>query len=205
MRNLPKDSEVLPSPLLLEQMEREAVQLHSPPASLVVHQGPAAKPTSSFRRKKRRRGAPSCVSAAEEYPMAAAVMSGAVVSLPAGGRVSASNSASSFATAQSPRLGAAPPMPSSLAPAQCSESTPEELEERLRPGLQGAAALQSSPRQVSRELLLLLQSSPRQDSRELLLLQRSPRQDSRKLLQSSPRQDSREMLQSSPRQVYSLL
>ncbi|KAK5622189.1 hypothetical protein CRENBAI_008248 [Crenichthys baileyi] len=35
MRNLPKDLEVLPSPLLLEQMEREAVQLRSLPASLV--------------------------------------------------------------------------------------------------------------------------------------------------------------------------
>ncbi|KAK5622087.1 hypothetical protein CRENBAI_010772, partial [Crenichthys baileyi] len=85
MRNLPNDLEVLPSPLLLEQMEHEAVQLRSPPAFLVVHQGPAAKPTSSFRRKKRRRGTPSCVSAAEEYPMAAAVTSGAVVSLPARG------------------------------------------------------------------------------------------------------------------------
>ncbi|KAK5601455.1 hypothetical protein CRENBAI_026206 [Crenichthys baileyi] len=45
MRNLPKDLEVLPSPLLLEQMDREAVQLHSPPASLVAHSGPAVKPS----------------------------------------------------------------------------------------------------------------------------------------------------------------
>ncbi|KAK5620679.1 hypothetical protein CRENBAI_020390 [Crenichthys baileyi] len=132
MRNLPKDLEVLPSPLLLEQMEREAVQLRSPPASLVVHQGPAAKPMSSFCRKKHRRGVPSCVSAAEEYPMATAVTSGAVVSLPAGGRAAASKPASLPATAPSPRLAAPPPMPSSLAPARCSEATPDELEERLR-------------------------------------------------------------------------
>ncbi|KAK5614976.1 hypothetical protein CRENBAI_007936 [Crenichthys baileyi] len=41
------------------------------------------KPSSSSRRKKCQRGAPSCVSAGEESPMAAAVRSGAVVSLPA--------------------------------------------------------------------------------------------------------------------------
>ncbi|KAK5601454.1 hypothetical protein CRENBAI_026205 [Crenichthys baileyi] len=120
MRNLPKDLEVLPSPLLLEQMEREAVQLHSPPASLVAHSGPAVKPSLSSRRKKLRRGAPSC-SAGEE-----------VVSLPADVRAAASKPASSPATALSPRLAAAPPMPSSLTPARCSEATPEELEERLR-------------------------------------------------------------------------
>ncbi|KAK5602011.1 hypothetical protein CRENBAI_017762 [Crenichthys baileyi] len=59
MMNLPKDLEVLPSPLLLEQMKREAVQHQrvregcsvpppqlrcSPPASV-----PAAKPSSSSR------------------------------------------------------------------------------------------------------------------------------------------------------------
>ncbi|KAK5616468.1 hypothetical protein CRENBAI_010645 [Crenichthys baileyi] len=161
MRHLPKDLEVLPSPLLLEQMEREAAQRqrvwegcsvtppqlrHSPPASVL-----AAKPSSSCRRKKRRRRAPSCVSAGEEEsPMAADETSGAVVSLPAGGRVAASNPASSSATVLSPRLAtesnpasssatalsarfaAAPPMLSSLAPARCSEATPDELEQRLR-------------------------------------------------------------------------
>ncbi|MEQ2257376.1 hypothetical protein ILYODFUR_034213 [Ilyodon furcidens] len=57
---------------------------------------------------------------------------GAVTSLLAGGRVAASNPASSSATALSPRLAAAPPMPSSLAPSRCSEATPDELEQRLR-------------------------------------------------------------------------
>ncbi|KAK5623915.1 hypothetical protein CRENBAI_000201, partial [Crenichthys baileyi] len=65
MRNLPKDLEVLPSPLLLEQMEREAAQRQrvregcsvpppqlrrSPPASVL-----AAKKSSSSRRRNRRR------------------------------------------------------------------------------------------------------------------------------------------------------
>ncbi|MEQ2283027.1 hypothetical protein AMECASPLE_006879 [Ameca splendens] len=79
------DLEVLPSPLLLEQME------------------------------------PSCGSAGEE-----------VFSLPAGVRAAASFPASSSATAKFPRLAAAPPMPSSLTPARCSEATPDKLEQRLR-------------------------------------------------------------------------
>ncbi|MEQ2245825.1 hypothetical protein ILYODFUR_031916 [Ilyodon furcidens] len=54
-------------------------------------------------------------------------MPGAVTALLAGGRVAAS-----IPAAQSPRLAAALPMPSSLAPAQCSEATPDELEQRLR-------------------------------------------------------------------------
>ncbi|KAK5621650.1 hypothetical protein CRENBAI_023915 [Crenichthys baileyi] len=90
------------------------------PAPLAAHSSPAVKPSPSSRRKKRRRGAPSC-SAGEE-----------VVSLPADVRAAASKPASSPATAPSPRLTAAPPMPSSLTPARCSEATPEELEERLR-------------------------------------------------------------------------
>ncbi|KAK5619400.1 hypothetical protein CRENBAI_004564 [Crenichthys baileyi] len=53
MRNLPKDLEVLPSPLLLEQMEREAVQRRSPPAPLAAHSGPAVKSSPSSRHKKR--------------------------------------------------------------------------------------------------------------------------------------------------------
>ncbi|KAK5609935.1 hypothetical protein CRENBAI_007740 [Crenichthys baileyi] len=93
----------------------------------------AVKPSSSSRRKKRRRGAPSCVSASEEKsPTPAAATPGAVTPLLAGGRVAASKPASSSATALSPRLAAAPPMPSSLAPAWCSEATPDELEQRLR-------------------------------------------------------------------------
>ncbi|KAK5599436.1 hypothetical protein CRENBAI_021342 [Crenichthys baileyi] len=162
MRNLPKDLEVLPSPLLLEQMEREAVQRRSPPAPLAAHYGPAVKSSPSSRRKKRRRGTPSCVSAGEESLTAAAVMPGVGTPLLAGGRAATSGPASFPATAQSPRLAAPPPMSSSLTPARCSEATPEELEERLRigqmerdyetavrqfhcrppsmPGLQGAAA-----------------------------------------------------------------
>ncbi|KAK5609500.1 hypothetical protein CRENBAI_007214 [Crenichthys baileyi] len=94
------------SPLLLEQMEREGVQRRSPPASLAGE---------------------------EESPMSAAVTSGAVVSRPADVRAAASNPASSSATALSPRLAAALPMPSSsLAPARYSEATPDELEVRLR-------------------------------------------------------------------------
>ncbi|MED6269454.1 hypothetical protein CHARACLAT_033288 [Characodon lateralis] len=115
------DLEVLPYPLLLEQMEREAVQRCSPPAPLAAHPGPAVKSSASSRRKRRRRGAPSCGSAAEE-----------VISLPADVRASASKPASSSATVLSARLAAAPPKPSSLAPARCSEATPDELQQRLR-------------------------------------------------------------------------
>ncbi|MEQ2177927.1 hypothetical protein GOODEAATRI_008810 [Goodea atripinnis] len=117
MKHLPTDLEVLPSPLLLEQMEGEAVQCRSPPAPLAAHSDPAVKPSPSSRRKKHRRGAPSCGSAGEE-----------VVSLPVDVRAAASKPASSSATANFPRLPAAPPMPSSLAPARCSEATPDELE-----------------------------------------------------------------------------
>ncbi|KAK5599818.1 hypothetical protein CRENBAI_015067 [Crenichthys baileyi] len=93
----------------------------------------AVKPSSSSRRKKRRRGAPSCVSASEEEsPTAAAATPGAVTSLLVGGRVAATKPASSSATALSLRLAAAPPMPSSPAPARCSEAAPDELEQQLR-------------------------------------------------------------------------
>ncbi|KAK5613442.1 hypothetical protein CRENBAI_021631 [Crenichthys baileyi] len=171
MKCLPTDLEVVPSPLLLEEMElapagpgsgRGAVDLfaflsreaertlrrsaglsvpqsaydgsglaipcpgtgpfrrRSMPAPLAAHSGPAVKPSPSSRRKKRRRGALSC-SAGEEG-----------VCLPADVRAAASKPASLPATALSPRLAAAPPMPSSLPPARCSEATPDELEERLR-------------------------------------------------------------------------
>ncbi|MEQ2315798.1 hypothetical protein AMECASPLE_026036 [Ameca splendens] len=114
MRNLLADLEVLPCPLLLEQMEREVVQCRSPPAPLTAHSGPAVRPMSSSRRKKRRRaGVPSRLASEE------------VVSLSADVRSAGSKPASSCATALSPRLAAAPPMPSSLAP------TPDELEHRL--------------------------------------------------------------------------
>ncbi|KAK5623164.1 hypothetical protein CRENBAI_018429 [Crenichthys baileyi] len=72
-----------------------SLRRHSPPAPLAAHSGPAVKPSPSSRRKKCRRGAPSCLAGEE------------VVSLPA--------DASSPATALSPRLAAAPSMPSSLA------------------------------------------------------------------------------------------
>ncbi|KAK5604693.1 hypothetical protein CRENBAI_012901 [Crenichthys baileyi] len=129
MRHMPADLEVLPSPLLLKQMEHEAVQRRSPPASLVAHPDLAVEPSSSSRHKNHRRRAASCFSAGEEEsPMAAAVTSGSVVSLPADVKAAASIPASSSATAlpQSPRLAAAPPMPSSLA--HCSVATPDELE-----------------------------------------------------------------------------
>ncbi|KAK5624099.1 hypothetical protein CRENBAI_015015 [Crenichthys baileyi] len=137
MRHLPTDLEVLPSPLLLEQMEREAAQRRegcsfSPPQlrRSLPAPVPAANPSSSSRRKKRRCGAPACVSASkEESPTAA---SGAVVSLPTDVRAAASRPASSSATALSPRFAAALPMLSSLAPAHSTESPSEELEERLR-------------------------------------------------------------------------
>ncbi|MEQ2244574.1 hypothetical protein ILYODFUR_018605 [Ilyodon furcidens] len=133
LKHLPADLEVLPSPLLLEQMEHEAVQRHSPPVSLGAHRDLAEKPTSSSRRKKHRCGAPSCISARkEESPMAPAVTSGAVVSLPADMRAAASYPASSCATALSARLTAAPPMPSLLTLVRCSVATPDKLEERLR-------------------------------------------------------------------------
>ncbi|MEQ2235048.1 hypothetical protein ILYODFUR_037641, partial [Ilyodon furcidens] len=93
----------------------------SPPAPLAAHSGPAVKPSASSRRKKRWRGAPSCGSAGEE-----------VVSQPAYMSAAASKPASSPAIALSARLAAPPPMPSALAPARCSEATPDELEQRLR-------------------------------------------------------------------------
>ncbi|KAK5608271.1 hypothetical protein CRENBAI_001689 [Crenichthys baileyi] len=76
MRNLPTDLEVLPSPLLLEQMEREAAQRQrvregcsvpppqlrcSPPASV-----PAARPSSSSCRRNRRRAGVNSRSAGKE-------------------------------------------------------------------------------------------------------------------------------------------
>ncbi|KAK5609360.1 hypothetical protein CRENBAI_010782 [Crenichthys baileyi] len=100
-------------------MEREAVQRRSPPAPLVAHPDPAAKPTSSSRRGKRRRGAPSRCSAGEE-----------VGPMPADVKAAASNPASSTATALSARLAAHLPKPSSHSPAQDSVVTPDELEER---------------------------------------------------------------------------
>ncbi|KAK5621676.1 hypothetical protein CRENBAI_022061 [Crenichthys baileyi] len=105
MRNLPTDLEVLPSPLLLEQMECEAAQRQrvrevcfvpppqlrrSPPASV-----PAAKPSSSSRHRNCRRAGVNSRWAGEE-----------VVSLPADVRAAASKPAPSSATAMSPRLAA---------------------------------------------------------------------------------------------------
>ncbi|MED6292178.1 hypothetical protein CHARACLAT_031017 [Characodon lateralis] len=125
MKHMPTDLEVLPSPLLLEQMGREAAQRqriregysvpppqlrHSPPVSV-----PAAKPSSSSRGKNHRCAGVPIRLAGEE-----------VVSLPADVRAAASKPASSSATALSPSLAAAPAMPSSLAPTRCSEATPEE-------------------------------------------------------------------------------
>ncbi|KAK5601986.1 hypothetical protein CRENBAI_018173 [Crenichthys baileyi] len=161
-----------------EQMEREAVQRRYPPAPLVAHPDSAAKPTSSSRCKKRRRGVTSCCSAGEE-----------VGPMPADMRAAASIPASSSATAPSAAL----PIPSSLTPAQVSVATPDELEEWLR----FFARQIKSFRRVS-----LLHHSPelKAEGSRALLLQSSPRQVSRALLQSSPRQVSRALLQSSPHQ-----
>ncbi|KAK5611349.1 hypothetical protein CRENBAI_018058 [Crenichthys baileyi] len=148
MKNLPSDLEVVPSPLLLEEMElapagpgsgrgavdlftclsREAEKTLHRSAGLSVPQSAydgsrdrspsltfsacspgcsprsGSKATFSSRRMKRQRGAPSCVSVGEEYPMAAAVTSGAVVSLPAYVRAAASRPTSLPATALSARF-----------------------------------------------------------------------------------------------------
>ncbi|KAK5623197.1 hypothetical protein CRENBAI_018005 [Crenichthys baileyi] len=201
LRHLPADMEVLPSPLLLKQMEREAVQRPSPPSSLVARPDPTAKQASFSRHRKGRRGAFPCLSAGEEEsPMAAAVTS-AVVCLPADVKVAASIPVSSSATAPSPRLAAAPPMPSSLAPVRGSVAMPEELEEHLRfyarhiKSFRRASLIYSSPELTAKSsphqvFRALLQSSPRQVSRALLL-QSSPRQVFRALLQLSRRQGSR--------------
>ncbi|MEQ2300071.1 hypothetical protein AMECASPLE_021552 [Ameca splendens] len=112
-------------------MEREAAQRQRvregcfvPPPQLRRYRPasvPAAKPSfSSCRSNRRRAGVPS-QSAGEE-----------VVSLSGDVRAVGSKPASSPATALSARLAAAPPMPSSLAPARCSEAIPDELEQRLR-------------------------------------------------------------------------
>ncbi|KAK5621675.1 hypothetical protein CRENBAI_022060 [Crenichthys baileyi] len=168
------------------------------------------------RRRKRRCGAPSCSSASEEAgPMAADV------------RAASNNPASSSATAPSPRLAAALPMPFSLAPAQVSAATPGELLEWLRffsrqiKSFRRTSLLYSSPeiRERIRQMEEDDETAVRQFycrpppssserccraaharlSRELLLS--SPCQVSRELLLSSPRQVSRELLLSSPHQV----
>ncbi|KAK5612853.1 hypothetical protein CRENBAI_005615 [Crenichthys baileyi] len=116
----------------------------SPPAPLVAHQGQAAKPTSSSRRKKRQ-AARLPVFQPVSHGRCCDVWSGgfpvrAATSRPASSPATAlsprlaaaSKPASLSATTLSPRLAAAPPMPSSFTPAQCSEATPKELEQRLR-------------------------------------------------------------------------
>ncbi|KAK5601650.1 hypothetical protein CRENBAI_022692 [Crenichthys baileyi] len=160
MKHLPSNLEVVPSPLLLEEIElapagtgsgrgvvdlftflsREAEKTLRHSAGLSVPQSAfdgsrlaipcpgtdplrrcssspplhtAVKPSPSSRRKKRRRGAPSCGSAGEE-----------VVSLAADVGAATSKPASSSATTLSPRLSAPP--------VRCSEATPDELEQRLR-------------------------------------------------------------------------
>ncbi|KAK5605951.1 hypothetical protein CRENBAI_002963 [Crenichthys baileyi] len=111
-------------------------------------------------------------------------MSGVGTPLLAGRRAAARKPASLPATAPSPRLAAPPPMPSSLAPARCSEATPDELEERLRffarqiKTFRRTSFMYSSPELMERirqmEGDYETASSPRQDSRELLLLQSTP-------------------------------
>ncbi|KAK5600588.1 hypothetical protein CRENBAI_010394 [Crenichthys baileyi] len=146
----------------------------SPPAPLAAHSGPAVKSSPSSRRKKRLRGAPSCVSASEESLTAAAVMPGVGTPLLAGRRAAASKPASLPATAPSPRLAAPPPMPSSLAPARCSEATHDELEDRLRffarqiKTFRKTSLLYSSPELMER-IRQMEEDYGTADSRELLL------------------------------------
>ncbi|KAK5607799.1 hypothetical protein CRENBAI_011164 [Crenichthys baileyi] len=157
MRHLPKDLEVLPSPLLLDQMEREAAQRQrrSLPAPV-----PAAKPSSSSRRKNRRRAGVNSRSAGEEESATATVvMPAVVVSLPASHAVFARSS---------------PPQE------RCPRQVFRELLQLSPRHVPRTVLLQSSPHHVSR-VLLLLQSSPRQVSR-VLLLQSNPRIVSRVLL-----------------------
>ncbi|KAK5621680.1 hypothetical protein CRENBAI_022065 [Crenichthys baileyi] len=147
MRNLPTDLEVLPSPLLLEQMEREAAQRQrvregcsvpppqlrrSPPASV-----PAAKQSSSSHRRNRRRAGVNSRWAGEE-----------VVSLPADVRAAASEFSRNFVcystVSQAPcskysrifichsKVSQAHCSSAHASLARCYEATPEELEERLR-------------------------------------------------------------------------
>ncbi|KAK5613370.1 hypothetical protein CRENBAI_023056 [Crenichthys baileyi] len=83
MRHLPNDFEVMPSPPLLEPMDREAAQRQRvregcsfPPPQLqrsLPAPAPAAKPTSSSPRKNcRRAGVPSRSIGEEEFPVSAA-------------------------------------------------------------------------------------------------------------------------------------
>ncbi|KAK5622697.1 hypothetical protein CRENBAI_025981 [Crenichthys baileyi] len=167
MRHLPKDLEVLPSPLLLEQMEREAVQRRSPPAPRLLpacspgcalwsgSEAPALLPPQETSARStflwfgwrgggfsasRREGCGKLAAARKPASSPATALSPklAAASKPASSPATAlspklaaaSKPASSPATALSPRFAAAPPMLSSLAPARCSEATPDELEQR---------------------------------------------------------------------------
>ncbi|KAK5603508.1 hypothetical protein CRENBAI_005997 [Crenichthys baileyi] len=89
--------------------------------------------------------------------------------------------------ALSPRLAAPPPMPSSLAPAHCTGTTPDEIEERLRfyayqiKSLRTTSLMYSSPelmeriRQIERDYeTALLLNSPRQVYSLLQSFRRGP-------------------------------
>ncbi|KAK5606568.1 hypothetical protein CRENBAI_018563 [Crenichthys baileyi] len=109
LRHLPADLEVLPSPLLLEQMERFGAVLRLLPwlHTQIRQQSrcppPAARNVSAER-------LPAFSTSEDVGPMSAEV------------RAAASNPASLSAIALSPRLAAAPPMPSLLAPASDGEN-----------------------------------------------------------------------------------
>ncbi|KAK5614011.1 hypothetical protein CRENBAI_012719 [Crenichthys baileyi] len=140
MSNLPTDLEVLPSSLLLEQMEREAAQRQR------VREG-CFVPPPQLRRVNSRWAGEEVVSlpahvrdaASKLAPLSATAISPrlAAASKPASSSATAlsprlpaaSIPGSSSATTKFPRLTAAPPIQSSV---RWSEATPEELEERLR-------------------------------------------------------------------------
>ncbi|KAK5602408.1 hypothetical protein CRENBAI_012499 [Crenichthys baileyi] len=150
----------------------------------------AVKPSSSSHRNKCWRGAPSCVSAGEEEsPMAAAVTSGAVVSL--------------LADYCLPGSLAALPMPSSLAPARSSEATPDELVQRLRFYARQLKDFRRvcflNPSLELEEKVKKMEEGYETAVRQFDTHAKPPEHCS--LLQSSPRQVSRAVLQLSPSQV----
>ncbi|KAK5613343.1 hypothetical protein CRENBAI_023517 [Crenichthys baileyi] len=139
LKHLPDDLEVLPSPLLLKQMEREAAKRHfcSSPLDLAV------EPRSSSCCRKHKRGAVSSLpTAKKEFPMSVAATAGVEVLMPADARVAAgspvhlSPTVTSFrlspAKTAVPRAAVVPPIPPPLPPAHIFMATPDELEECLR-------------------------------------------------------------------------
>ncbi|KAK5617870.1 hypothetical protein CRENBAI_025498 [Crenichthys baileyi] len=164
-----------------EQMGREAVLAPFPPASLVVHQGPEQnrRPPSPAKKTSARR---AFLLSPEEYPMAAAMSpeQGFFSQLGGGGFFS-DNFRIFVCPAQSPGLAAASPMPFRSLQLGVLINT-RGAGERLK-GLQGAVLLPERPPHDSWDCCAA--SSPRQDSRELLLLRAPPRRVSKRCCEQS--------------------